>query len=403
MRLKKIDNIFDFCLWAIFIMSIVGAWFLAKSISAPKFEVARYDIKFPYEYTNEDGSTKESVYYLAWRHDQFSKPKVVVYDPSTGESQTFKDEYVEEYKAQMPESKYAFWQRCFWVILIIFIVIAALITYFVGGYIRDAILYLITKRRYSFSDCAYFLYDDRMCFTNQVKKLLVLTIDRYIATKKAFLDRKYNPAFVELIMQILTEIKVQQDTRVRFYYSYLDNTKRYVDYLKDLSLYWQSQIGKDPNAEKNQEYIDTLRQKDYVDFKLKYTASDFVGTVSVKLKELFTEVMGEEVFNFEAYKSEYAEARKIPGAIFVTTTIENSLNTFTWSGNDYSGKVFPGIAVRFTIYHYKDGVKNVLWNRYLKPVCTYRAEDGSLDVSDLYNNMIRETINSFSESLKNNA
>lgn len=403
MRLKKIDNIFDFCLWAIFIISIIGAWILAKSISAPKFEVARYDIKIPYEYTSKDGSTKESAYYLAWQHDQFSKPKVVVYDPNTGEVRTIKDEYIEEYKAQMPKSKYAFWQRCFWVILIIFIAIAALVTYFVGGYIRDAILYLITKKRNSFSDCTYFLYHDRMCFTNSVKKILIKTIDSYITTKKEVLYRKYNPTFVELIIQILIEIKAQQDTKVRFYYSYLDYTKRHVDYLKDLSLYWQSQIGKDPDAEKKQEYIDTLRQKDYVDFNLKYSASDFVDIVSKKLKDLFTEVMGEEVFNFEAYKSVYAEVAKIPGAIFVTTTIENSLNTFTWSGSDYSGKDFPGIAVRFTIYHYKNGIKNILWNKYLKPKCTYRAEDGSLIVSDLYNNMIKETINSFSESLKNNA
>ena len=158
MKIKTIDQTFDFCLWGVFIALIIGSWFLTKSISAPEFELVQSDIKFPYEYTSTDGDQIKSVYYLAWKHDQFSKPKIVVYDPSNGNWNTIKDEYIEEYKAIMPNSQYSFWQRCFWLLLIIFIIISAFATYFIGGLIRDAILYVIVKKHYSFSDCSYFLY-----------------------------------------------------------------------------------------------------------------------------------------------------------------------------------------------------------------------------------------------------
>ena len=137
-----------------------------------------------------------------------------------------------------------------------------------------------------------------------------------------------------------------------------------------------------------------------MNFNINASASDFSYIVSSELKKLFVEVMGEEVFNFEACSGEYASAVKIPGVIFVTTTVENSLNTFTWSGKGYLNEHFPGVAVRFTIYHYLNGQKKILWNKYLKPKCTYKAKEDALVIPELYKNMVEETIRSFPESLK---
>ncbi len=401
MKLKTIDKVFDYLLWGIFIILIIFSWKYNKSISAPDFEVVDSDVRFPYEYTTKDGNRINSEYRLAWKHEQFSKPKIVVYDPSNGASSTIKDEYIEEYKTIMPDSKYSFWNRCFWLIFIVMLLLSASITYFVGGLIRDFVLYLITISRNTFSDCSYFLYHNRICFKKQVRANITKTIDKYIRTQKTALFKRYVPSFANLVIQLLDEIKEQEDTRVRFYYSYLDNTQDQMEYLKQLSLYWKSQIGKDPDAEKKQDYIDGLRQKKYVKFSIDATASDFVGIVSEELKKLFSEVMGEEVFNFEAYHSAYANMSRMPGAIFVTTTVENSTNTFTWRGHGYSGEEFPGVAVRFTIYHYENNQKMILWNRYLNPKCTYRAEENSLVITDVYKNMVTETIRSFPESLKN--
>ena len=400
MKLKKIDKTFDTCLWIVFILLAAGSWFFARSVSAPEFEVVESDVKIPYEYTDKDGNTVQSAYVLAWKFGKFFKAQPVAYDPTTGEWATFKGEYEDEYRALMPESRYAFWQRSFLVLLSVFIIISALLAYYVGGWIRDAVLYLVARKHNSFSDCAYFLYENRKCFNNGARRILAKTIDDYITTKKDFLYSKYTPSFADLIMQLLMEIKQQKNTRIGFYYSFIDNTKNHLEYLKDLSLYWQSQIGKNENAGKNVDYVNMLRQKDYVNIDISGKASDYVGIVSVELKKLFTEIMGEEVFNFEVYKAQYENIMKRPGAIFVTTTVENSPNSFTWSGQDYAGMAFPGLAIRFTIYHYHNGEKKILWNKYLPPKCDYRAKDGEMSVSALYDNMIRTTIASFPESLK---
>ncbi len=400
MKLKTIDKVFDWSLWVIFILLVVCSWGVATALEAPSFEVVNTDVKFPYEYTTKDGNRVKSFYKLAWYHEQFSTPKIVAYDPNSGLCQTIKDEYIEEYKAMMPKSQYSFWNRCFWLLFAVFVVVSALLSYYVGGFIRDMVLYRITIRRNTFTDCAYFLYHNRRCFKKQVRQNIGKTIDNYITTQSHLLYKKYVPSFADLVIDLLTEIKQQQDTRVRFYYTYLDNTKKQVDYLKELSLFWHSQIGKNDKAEQFLEDINILRQKDYVDFSLTASGSDFVGIVSDELKKLFSDVMGGEVFNFYACKADFAAVTKMPGAIFVTTTIENSLSTFSWAGGGYSKQSFPGLSVLFTIYHYQDGKKIILWNKYLTPKCTYKAEADSLDIDDLYKNMITETIRSFPESLK---
>ena len=401
MKLKKINKVFNYTLWGCFVVLIGISWILTTQVSAPEFEVVQSDIVFPYEYTTVSGDRVESNYELAWKHEQFSAPKVVAYDSTNGKWVTIKDEYVEEYYQMMPKTNYSFWQRWFWIIFFMFAAVSAVIIYSLGGRLRDTILFLIVKRRNTFSGYAYFLYDDRMVFTKQCKELLVKTIDSYILNKRKYLLSKYDQSFVDLVIGLLEKIKVQKSTRICFYYTYLDQTKQHEEYLKALSLYWESQIGKNESAVKIKNRIDALRQKDYVPLKLTKTASDFQDIVSMQLKNLFSEVMGEEVFNFNVYESSSALLDKTHGVIFLKTIILNNTDYFTWTGYGYSGRVFPGLLIQFVIYNYdRDGNEHIFHDKYLEPKSTYNAEANDLDVSAVYDNMVTETIRSFSESLK---
>ena len=53
-----------------------------------------------------------------------------------------------------------------------------------------------------------------------------------------------------------------------------------------------------------------------------------------------------------------------------------------------------------SIYHYVNGQKVVLWEQYLEPVCTYTASNEDFSLAALYEDMIKETINTFTKSLK---
>ena len=60
----------------------------------------------------------------------------------------------------------------------------------------------------------------------------------------------------------------------------------------------------------------------------------------------------------------------------------------------------PGIQIEFKIFHYLNGTEQVLWNKYLTPVCTYTAKDEEFASSELYKRMVNETINSFENNGK---
>ncbi len=400
MTIKKFDSTFDTALWIIFLALCAGSWFLSKKICAPEYEHVENPIVKNYLYTGKNGSKTEAQYEAVWYHPDFSSPRIKLYDSEHDKAYDIKDEYLLEYQSLMPESRYSgFFYRWFWVWAVLFVIISAVATYYLGGAIRDNILYQKIKRDPTFSDVAYFLYTDRVSCRDKAKALIPATIDKYIKDKIPQLSQKYSPSFVKLIIQLLTTIRYQNDTNIKFFMSYLENTTDQLSYLKSLAAAWASpQRDNHPQAQQIREQISALRQNKYVKIETSITPEDVSAIVTRKLNALFTEIMGSEVFSFDAYESKYLDTVKMPGNIFVTIETENTPRTFTWSGSEYSDCSFPGIDVRMTIYHYVNREKNILWDRLLDAKCTYKAED--LNVTDLYDNMITKTLESFDESLK---
>ena len=87
----------------------------------------------------------------------------------------------------MPESRYgAFFYRWFWVMFALFVIVAGLVVYYVGGALRDTILYNKIKSNPTFADVAYFLYTDRVCKRDDVRALIPATIDSYIKNQDVY-------------------------------------------------------------------------------------------------------------------------------------------------------------------------------------------------------------------------
>lgn len=399
MTIKKFDSNFDIALWIIFIVLGIASWFLCKNLSAPEYERVDNPIVKAYTYTDDDGDVVESQYEAVWHHKSFSSPRIMLYDESRDKGLKIRDEYLPEYQSQMPESRYgAFFYRWFWVMFILFVIVSAFAVYYGGGALRDTILYNKIKSDPTFADVAYFLYTDRVCKRDDVRALIPATIDNYINTKTPQLQKKYSPTFVNLIINLLYAIKSQNDTKIKFYLTYLENTKDQLEYLKMLSAYWASPERTHPDAAKYRERVDFLRQKKYIKIESTVTPQEVAEIVTRQLNKLFTDIMGSEVFSFQAYESEMMETWKVNGSIFVKVETENTPRTFTWSGEGYKDIEFPGIDIRVTIYHYVQKEKKILWNKLLEPKCTYKAE--TLKISDLYDNMIKKTLESFDEELK---
>lgn len=399
MTIKKFDSNFDIALWIIFIALGIASWFLCKNLSAPEYERVDNPIVKAYTYTDDDGDVVESQYEAVWHHKNFSSPSIVLYDGSRDKAFEIKDEYLPEYESLMPESRYgAFFYRWFWVMFALFVIVAGLVVYYVGGALRDTILYNKIKSNPTFADVAYFLYTDRVCKRDDARALIPATIDSYIKNQIPQLAKKYPQSFVNLVISLLCEIKRQNDTKIKFFLQYLENTKDQLEYLKVLSAYWASPERTHPDAAKYRERVDFLRQKKYIKIESTVTPQEVAEIVTRQLNKLFTDIMGSEVFSFQAYESEMMETWKVNGSIFVKVETENTPRTFTWSGEGYKDIEFPGIDIRVTIYHYVQKEKKILWNKLLEPKCTYEAE--TLKISDLYDNMIKKTLESFDEELK---
>lgn len=399
MTIKKFDSNFDTALWIIFIALGIASWFLCKNLSAPEYERVDNPIVKAYTYTDDDGDVVDSQYEVVWYHESFSSPRIMLYDESRDKAFEIKDEYLPEYQSLMPESRYgAFFYRWFWVMFALFVIVAGLVVYYVGGALRDTILYNKIKSNPTFADVAYFLYTDRVCKRDDVRALIPATIDSYIKNQIPQLAKKYPQSFVNLVISLLCEIKRQNDTKIKFFLQYLENTKDQLEYLKVLSAYWASPERTHPDAAKYRERVDFLRQKKYVKIESTVTPQEVAEIVTRQLNKLFTDIMGSEVFSFQAYESTMLDNFKLNGSIFVKVETENTPRTFTWSGDGYKDIEFPGIDVRVTIYHYDSKEKKILWNKLLEPKCTYEAE--TLKISDLYDNMIKKTLESFDEELK---
>lgn len=400
MSIKKLDKTLDVCLWILFGVLLVVAFLWCRSIKAPEFEVVESTIKVPYVYSSEDGEKYDSFYVAAWKHERFSSPQVAVYDPRNGSNATIKAQYVEEYRSKMPDSKYPFYTRWTIAIFAVLAVIAALFAYWVGGLFRDFILYNRLKSQPVFTDCAYFLYEDRVAFRRKVKSLISYNIGKYIDNKSGELTKKYRTDFAQLLIHILKNVQANNDTDVRYYLQYKNKTTDQITHLRELREYWEGKIGKHEHAESNVQYINNLFKRDYLPITLAVSESDIVNAVNSQLNKLFTNILGGEVLRFFGAEATYAKMRKLPNTLFIDIIASNHHTSFSVSGvSKYEGKSFPGINVEFRIYHFVNDTMKVLWDKNLVPTCTYSASEDMFSSSGLYESMIIETIKTFEDKL----
>lgn len=396
--MKKIEYFLNLILVALAVVLCVYSWIFSSRITSHEYEQIESDVLLPYQFSQEDdGMVIQSEYRLAWKHSTFFDSRVVAYDSIYDNYEYLKQEYEEEYKSTMPQGKYYNWYyQCFWIYLILFLLISLVTLYFVGIRVRDYILYLIISIYPTFRKCAYFLYSKRTCCKDSVELLLPKAVENFIKSEKNNLLRKYDANFVELIIFMLRTIGKQLSTEVKFYYNYNRKIVSHDQYLNNSRNYWISQIGIDPKAENVVESIKGLQTKQYVELSFGGDSQEFQYSVARQLSKLFSEILGSAIFKFVATRGEEGKS----GILYVTTSIENSSSYFTWSGASQIGKNFPGLRVRFDVYHYVGDQKTMLWSKYLEPVCKYSCPDSEFRVYDLYTNMVRQTIETFVSSLK---
>lgn len=392
MTIKKFDERFDIALWILALLFGGLSWWCAYSITAPQYEKADSNERFPYEYTASDGDKIESYYELAWDHSGYS-PKLVVHDFRNDKTNGLKDEYLAEYLETIPASAYkGWWYHIFWVWLSAFVVIELLFVFVVGQRVRDLFLYRKLIKKPTFTDCSYFLFHDRYAHKEDVENLLPQTAPAYIIAKRAELEKKYSPKLVSLVISTLNTIARQHSTKVKYFYTLKNAVEPQLAYLNDCQEYWRTQRGVDPEAQEMIDFIEERKNAKYADFPEFGGEEEYQPTLTGQLNKIFTNLMGSEVFKFEACKSTYAEAMRKEGMLFVDIVLKNTTSRFTWG--DTTSLYYAGIKVYFCIYVFENGQKTILWEGYLPADSNYTATDEEFSITALYKNMIHTTIDS---------
>ena len=403
--LEKLDDRMFWTCIGIFVLMCIGSWILAKHISAPEYEVEEIGIEVPYTFSTKKYKNWTSHYLPAWHHENFSSPEIVLYDPVYGNSAAVSDEYLPELQSVMPPSNYeAFYHRWFWVMLVLFIAISAFVVFYLLQKACDNILYQKIKKNPDFKDCAFFLYSSRLCKRKEVEELLPLTIKQYCDSKIPEIAQKYDPKLVELITSMLGTIYTYKSTVIEYNFSY---SQRFMPQKEDLQKaldYWKSKTPSDEYASAMAERARTLLAQNYIDIECEIKNEDLSDIMSDQLNDLFRDIMEEPIFKFQAFDmwSESSDImRLVKNGLKVEVFARNSHAYFTWPSGLGDNRVIPGITLNVTVSKGSGDSKKVLWETWLHPVTSYSAE--AFDAKDMYADMVKETLKTFTRKLLENA
>lgn len=395
-KIKKLDKRLTTVLWIVWVVLVVASYFLAVKLTAPKYEIVNPEDAVEYTFETEDGDRVESVYYFAWQHDFLQSPKVVFRDDKYDKTVGVKDEYYQSVVSKIDKSKYSgIIYHAKWIWFGLFFILSSILVAVYGDKLRDRFICNKIKKNPDFLSCTYFLYDGRSESTKkEIQSLIPKVAGSYIDSRKVELQKQFSPALYQLVSIWLGTIKYSGSTTILYRHIFKNELVNQKEYLKRLINYWDRKRGIDPKAEEYIEYDKGLLNKEFVDFPILNNKNSYTSSITKQLNELFTKVMGSEIFKFE-------DSLLISG-ITVETTLENAVKYFSWSGSSYSGKDFPGIKIRVSVLNSfgKSGDKReVLWSDVLSPVTTYTVSDDDFKVEDLYSNMIVQTLDTLSKEL----
>ena len=383
MKTKYVNNLLNVIIAIALVITSIYTWRYLDTFSAPEYEVVNLDLKFPYEFTSEDGQKIKSSYVPAWHNGT-----PVAYDSIYKRSTSFSEEYLNEITEKMPPSEYSFWARhaLWWIIVCIGIVVIVICLF--GIVVKEFLLAIYASVTGNFLDAAYFFKEKRWAGNAIAHKAFKNTVNEYVSRKRSDIERHYQNQNARMLIEMLDYIRYTGSPRIPYLLTMTNKTKNQFAYIGQLINYWEQQIGKDPKAEGNINYLRELRTRNYAEYTIFTKDEDIHNTVSLQLDKIFERLMGEPVFSFEAYVRHFMPELK------VDIELTNSLTTFTIDSE--GDKRFPGIDIIITISR----KSNVIWHQLLSPKCNYTVEEGSFVASDMYETMIKQTIMTLSDKVQ---
>lgn len=383
MKAKNLNTLLN-VLIAVFIgWGTYVTWSYFSSMAAPEYEVVNIDMRWEYEFTDDDGQKIVSHYLPAW-HDG----KAVAYDPIYKKSTTFKAEYENEISQKMPPSQYGTLSHWMGVISFVMAIVAAIGLFLLGIVVKEYLLAVYASKTRRFSDVTFFFKEDRWAGNAIARKAYRETVADYVNRKRKDIQAKYKPEAASMLIGMLDYIRYADSPTIPYQITMSNNTMSMPQYITKSIAYWEQQIGKNSDAENAINYYRSKRDIKYEEYTIFTKVGDISANVSTQLNKIFEKLMDDHIFTFEPYKWHYKPE------LTVNVELVNAFDTFTPNGKDYLKYPGVGVYVSFT----RKGA--LIWRQFLTPKCNYTYEENSFSASDMYENMIKTTLATLSEKVK---
>lgn len=383
MKAKHVNGLLNFLIAILVIWGTYSAWNFVASFAAPEYEVVNIDMRWEYEFTNDDGQKIASHYLPAW-HDG----KVVAYDPIYKKSSSFKAEYENEVRQKMPPSQYDTLSHWMGLISIVVAIIMAIGLIIMGIFVKEYLLAVYAGQTKKFTDVTFFFKEDRWAGKAIARKAYKATVSDYVSRKRKDIQNKYHPETAAMLIGMLDYISHADSPSIPYKLTLSNHTMSMPQYITKSISYWEQQIGENSHAEEKINFLREKRNTKYEEYLILTKAENIASNVSTQLNKIFETLMGEHVFTFEAYERHYNPE------LAVDVELYNSFTTFSPNGKDYLK--YPGVDM-FISFTRKG---QLIWHQYLAAKCDYTYQEDSFSASDMYENMIKTTLATLSEKVK---
>lgn len=399
MKIKVIDKICDIILWIIFIGLCILTYKWDNDFCGPKYEIPDTALQYTYTYEDKDGAHHESVYYPAWARAGFGEKEAVFYDPERDKAFSIKPQYIEEYYQVMPESNYTSWpHHCFLLWLILGVIFWAIAVYFLGGTLRDAIVYLFLKSNPTFENVSYFLFHEPKVFKKQSQNLIPVGISKYIGERRRRYTSKYKPGVITMLDILLSVVRTSKSTDILFLFKLNVNVLPMSEYLHRYIEYIDMHLNAIPNGSERLEYMKKLNCKSF------YEIPDNIKDVDVyepwicrTLNQTFEKIMGDKIFHFDVgninplFKSMHNISKY---SVRVEIDVYNLPDYYSSSTLN---REIPKLGFSIKIFGPGDTTPTI--SSEIPTECKYTFSEDNFNIKDLYRNMISETLEKASSEL----
>ncbi len=412
-RLNRIEDYFNYLLWGI--LAVIAFFYFGAILDYKNEEIVRFEIpdkteSCPYTYSDKDGKKFPSRYYLSWYYPQSGDPVLSFYDPVYRQSETVRTAFIHIYKPKIGEPSSPVWLHRIWYnlwdgvadeddglycVLAIPLIPIGMLIFYLGGYLKNFLLYHYARKINNFEFYAALLRDrDRPFRKYSILRVIEMLRQRFFQ-HQINLSLPYGTVFYQLISNYLTQVESNGNTKITYYLHYDDKMFNHQEYLALLRRHWEQELASQQNPDAERFLRDTivLQETKFSIDEIHISRDVVAKAISQALENMFRAVLKADFLTFQASPAPQDLSILPRNELYIKVRLTNGSGSFVRNQSVYLDSTFFSIQTRVSIYQSgRDNTCEQLWDNIVDVKCSYKDKGGVTDAQEFYNTMVHDSI-----------